>query len=251
MPEVHVALLGTAEEGLMPGGFVKLYGSILDSSVWSEDPHTRLVWITMLAMADAGGFVEAAVPGLARRANVPLDACEKALERLAAPDTYSKSPAHEGRRIEKADRGWRILNYATYRELRTPEQVATAERVRRFRERRGVTCNAGNARETEASASASVSVPEGVQGEDVRGEQMLRASRVAKEREFYALVAKIAAAEDMDGPEVARTMSGYEREGVKVAGKMRPETLSDERLEKSLADGRAWLEALNGKPARR
>ena len=38
--------------------FVKLHGSILDSSVWGESKATRLVWITMLAMADGEGTVD-------------------------------------------------------------------------------------------------------------------------------------------------------------------------------------------------
>jgi hypothetical protein len=139
------------------GGFVKLYGSILDSSVWSEDPHTRLVWITMLAMADAEGFIEAAVPGLARRANVPIDACERALERLAAPDPYSKTPANDGCRIEKVDRGWIVLNYKQYRELRTPEQVAAAERQARYKLRKtSVSADVSHSEKTPALLSASV-----------------------------------------------------------------------------------------------
>lgn len=150
----------------MAGGFVKLYGTILDSSVWSEDAFTRLVWITMLAMADAEGFVEAAIPGLARRANVPIEDCEAALARLEAPDPYSKSTENEGRRIKRAERGWIILNYKHYRELRTPAQIASAERQALYRERhRPVTSNKHNGDMTEVSASASASSTEGVQGE--------------------------------------------------------------------------------------
>ena len=36
----------------MSSGYVKIYGSILGSSVWAEAPSTRIVWITMLALAD-------------------------------------------------------------------------------------------------------------------------------------------------------------------------------------------------------
>ncbi len=176
----------------MPGGFVKLYGSILDSSVWSEDPYTRLVWITMLAMADADGFVEAAVPGLARRANVPLEACEAALARLQAPDPHSKSPEHEGRRIERAERGWTILNYKTYRELRTERQVKDAARQRRHRERdkRDVS---RLSRQVSASLSVSVSPLEGGVGGERKlpGNPLLAGKRPDLEREGYALIRKI------------------------------------------------------------
>lgn len=114
--------------------FVKLYGSILGSSVWSESLPTRIVWITMLALADERGKVEASVSGLARIANVTRGQCENALERLTAPDPDSKSPEFEGRRIEKVSGGWMILNYLAYRDLRSPKQVAAAERKAKWRE---------------------------------------------------------------------------------------------------------------------
>lgn len=115
--------------------YVKLFSSILDSSIWSEDQPTRLVWITMLAMADEAGIVHAAVPGLSRRAGVSLLEARKALAILSEPDSESRSPEQEGRRIEKVPGGWHLLNYEKYREIRTNEQVQAARRMRRMRER--------------------------------------------------------------------------------------------------------------------
>jgi hypothetical protein len=142
----------------MATGFAKVYGSILDSSVWMEDAPTRITWITMLVMADANGFVEASVSGIARRANVTLDQCRTALDCFQNPDPDSKDPANEGRRVTRVDGGFFILNYEKYRERRTPTQEQTAERVRRWRHKHGVTCNGGNAAQrpvrTEAEAEA-------------------------------------------------------------------------------------------------
>jgi hypothetical protein len=118
----------------MSGGFVKTYGALLDSSVWGEPMATRIVWITMLAMADKNGIVAASTDGIARRANVQLRAAEAAIAILEAPDPRSKSPEHEGRRVEKIDGGFRILNYLKYRELQTEKQRQDAERQRRHRE---------------------------------------------------------------------------------------------------------------------
>lgn len=113
----------------MPTGhFVKLYGSILDSTVWLESLPTKVLWVTMLAMADADGYVASSVPGLARRAGVTRAECEDALEVLSAPDPDSKTPDNDGRRIEKVTGGWLILNARLYRELRTPKQVSDAAR---------------------------------------------------------------------------------------------------------------------------
>jgi hypothetical protein len=121
--------------------FVKLYGSILDSTIWLEPLPTKVVWITMLAMADADGCVVSSIPSLAKRAGVAREDCLTALATLAAPDPDSKTSDHEGRRIERVDGGWLILNHRKYRDMRTDTQIATAERVRKYRERnkQGVT----------------------------------------------------------------------------------------------------------------
>jgi len=97
-------------------GYTKLFSSIVTSSIWQEDNATRIVWITMLATADAWGVVEGAVPGLAHIARVELDECQRALFKLQQPDPYSRTQDFEGRRIEVVEGGWRILNYAYYRE---------------------------------------------------------------------------------------------------------------------------------------
>jgi len=102
--------------------YVKLFSSILSSSIWSEAVGTRIAWITMLALADRDGFVRGAPSGLARQANISLADCQRALKVLESPDLESQSQEYGGRRIETMEGGWLILNYAKYRELRDPEQ---------------------------------------------------------------------------------------------------------------------------------
>jgi len=118
-------------------GYTKLFSSILDSTVWDLDAETRIVWITMLAMADRDGLVEASLPGLARRAGIPIAATEQALAVFQSPDKYSRTPDNEGRRVEPADGGWLLLNYAKYREKANRDEVRekAAERQRRKRKR--------------------------------------------------------------------------------------------------------------------
>jgi hypothetical protein len=119
--------------------FVKLFASMLDSTVWLESAETRLVWVTMLAMADQDGYVGASVPGLANRARVSEEAAEAALERFLAPDPRSRSKEHEGRRIAVVDRGWVLLNYAKFRAMRDVErrreQLREAQRRHRAKPR--------------------------------------------------------------------------------------------------------------------
>jgi hypothetical protein len=159
----------------MSSGFVKVYGSILTSSIWMEDAPTRITWLTLLVMADQNGFVEASVLGIAHQARVTPDQCRAALGCFQRPDPDSKDPENEGRRIVKVDGGFIILNHQKYRERQTPAQVRTAERTRRWRERlsakehatvtrdacdaENVTCDAcDGVRRAEAEAEADTEV---------------------------------------------------------------------------------------------
>ena len=113
-------------------GYTKLFSSILDSTVWLEDLHVKVTWITLLAMADKNGVIEASIPGLARRAGVTIEQCEEALEKFKSPDSYSKNPDFEGRRIGDTPGGWQLLNHAYYKKLEQEE----AERQKSSNQRR-------------------------------------------------------------------------------------------------------------------
>jgi len=93
-------------------GYTKLFSTIVASTIWREPDHVRIVWITMLAMSNADGVVEASVPGLADLARVTVEQCEDALFRLRTPDPYSRTKDNEGRRIADVDGGFLILNRA-------------------------------------------------------------------------------------------------------------------------------------------
>jgi hypothetical protein len=149
-------------------GYAQIYQLILDSSIWQEPGSTRLVWITMLVLADGQGVVRCSVPGLARRANVGLEECRAALETLTSPDPDDQSGVDEGRRLHKLERGWLVVNHEYYRNYRTQEQMDGAERVRRYRERQAAVtrnnvtpCNGTKRGTASASAVASGSDPEG------------------------------------------------------------------------------------------
>jgi len=115
--------------------YVKLFASILKSSVWDESPTTRIVWITFLLEADEHGFVKGVERGLARLANVTPEQFRAAVEVLEADDIESQDQDFGGRRIEKVEGGWQVLNYTKYREIRTREQVREAEKKQRQRAR--------------------------------------------------------------------------------------------------------------------
>lgn len=120
----------------MADHFTKLWASILESSIWSEPVENRVVWITMLTMADRNGFVGASIDGLARRANVSIDAVRAALVTFQQPDPNSRNKDNEGRRIEEVPRGWHILNYTYFRDLRDEQARQEYERARKAAQRR-------------------------------------------------------------------------------------------------------------------
>ena len=136
--------------------FVKLDTGILDSSLWSEPAQTCKCWITLLAMADAEGFVRSTAPGIARRANLGLTDTEAALAIFESPDSHSRTLDEEGKRIKRIDGGYQIVNYEKYRE----RDYTAAERQKRWREKKKsnavtpVTRNVISHRVTHAEADA-------------------------------------------------------------------------------------------------
>lgn len=118
--------------------YTKLFASIVTSTIWSEDDKTRIVWITMLAIADKNGEIQASIPGLGRIAGVSTEDTEKAINKFLSPDPYSRTPDDEGRRIEKIEGGWALLNHAKYRLMASKEdqKSAVAKRVARHRDQK-------------------------------------------------------------------------------------------------------------------
>ena len=116
-------------------GYTKLFSSIVTSTVWDQDPDVCKVWITLMALSDQYGEVQSSVPGLANAARLPREAVEKALAIFLAPDPDSRTTDHQGRRIEKCDGGWVLLNHAKYRERQSQyeRRAKAAEKKRRQR----------------------------------------------------------------------------------------------------------------------
>jgi len=95
----------------------------------------------LLAMTDKCGTVEASLPGLADFAHVSIEDCERAIANLQKPDKYSRSQNNDGRRIERIDGGWLVLNHAKYRDKMSEDDRRGRDRERqhRHRQRRTVT----------------------------------------------------------------------------------------------------------------
>ncbi len=110
--------------------FVKLDCGIIHSSLWAEDSDTKICWITLLLLADSTGFVRAAASAIAREAGISAEVARRALDLFQGPDDESRTPDNQGKRVEKVDGGYRVLNYEKYRE----RDYTNAERQKRWRE---------------------------------------------------------------------------------------------------------------------
>lgn len=115
--------------------YTKLFQSIITSTIWSEDDQTRIVWITMLAIADKNGEVQGSIPGIARLAGVSVDAARAAIERFLSPDLDSRTKDDDGRRIEVIDGGWHLLNHKKYRDMASDADRAEKAKLRQQRKR--------------------------------------------------------------------------------------------------------------------
>jgi hypothetical protein len=100
--------------------FFKVNRRLFESSVWEEDPATRVLWLTLLALAQDpinrshGEGVIIITPGnLLRKAFLPRDEFDRAIQRLTSPDMHSRTNPGEAR-LEILENGYRIPAFAEY-----------------------------------------------------------------------------------------------------------------------------------------
>lgn len=116
--------------------YTKLSSGITKSSVWSEPYHVRVVWISFLAEKDMNGFVAASKSGMIRICNVTPEEFEDAVTVLESPDPDSRTPDNDGRRLQKVDGGWIVLNHFLYRDMLSGSPEAIKKRKQRERKRK-------------------------------------------------------------------------------------------------------------------
>ena len=137
-------------------GYTKLFSSILMSSIWEEDTDTRIVWVTLLALADQDGHVDGTVHSVARVSRVSVEACQKAMDTFLNPDALDRSGVMEGRRVVPDQGGWTVVNYGAYRHRMSEEDRKERDRVRqaRYRMSRVTSPDVTEIRQAEAEAKA-------------------------------------------------------------------------------------------------
>lgn len=94
--------------------FSPLFSNLVESSVWDEPYHVRILFVSMLAIKDFDHVVRKNNYQLMKRANVTLQEVEEGLQVLSSPDLKRPGQEFEGRRIERVEDGWLVLNGQNY-----------------------------------------------------------------------------------------------------------------------------------------
>ncbi len=116
-----------------------LFSSVVESSLWDEPLHVRVVFLTMMALKDADHVVRKNEYQLRRAANVEEAQVLEALKILGKPDRKRPDQEHEGRRIQKVEEGWLIINGDKYqKQMRRVSKAAWQKRYRASKRTKGV-----------------------------------------------------------------------------------------------------------------
>ena len=105
--------------------YAKLSSNLPESSLWSEELHVRVVFISFLAMKDENGFVKGSRTGLQRRCNVTKTQFDEAIKILSSPDPESQDKEFDGCRIDEVDGGYVVLGHEKHL---LPEDVKKASK---------------------------------------------------------------------------------------------------------------------------
>lgn len=121
--------------------YVKLFSSIYQGTLRGNS-HCLLVFTNLLAHCDKEGIVDVHPRAVSEEVGLTVEQVRAALDVLEAPDEESRSPEEDGRRIVRTDAhrawGWRVVNYAKYRAIRSEEDRREQNRVAqaKFRQRK-------------------------------------------------------------------------------------------------------------------
>ncbi|MHB8406334.1 MAG: hypothetical protein ACYDCJ_13020 [Gammaproteobacteria bacterium] len=107
-------------------GYTKIFNTIWGGSLYGHW-EASAVFLVMLSLSDKEGVVDMTPEAIAGTTGWPLELILKGLGELEQPDTRSRTEVMGGRRLLRLDGhrewGWRITNYALYRQkMRTVER---------------------------------------------------------------------------------------------------------------------------------
>jgi hypothetical protein len=105
----------------------KIFESMFDGTLATKGPWQAIVTFQqMIVLCDREGVVDMTPEAISRRTTIPLEIINIGIAALEQPDPESRNDAEDGRRIVRLNEnrhwGWQIVNYDTYRRLRTADE---------------------------------------------------------------------------------------------------------------------------------
>ena len=98
--------------------YTPISSRIVDSSLWDEDDYVIKIFLTMAVKKDRDHVVRGSAYNIAMWSKKKEEEVIRALEILSSPDSKRLEPQpFEGRRIEKVEDGWLILNGQYYQDM--------------------------------------------------------------------------------------------------------------------------------------
>lgn len=125
-------------------GFTKLDEGLAESSVCRHGLDAVGLWALILSrtrpLKGGRGVMRTSPAFFASITGAPIERVRELFAIFEAPDADSRTPDDDGRKLERCDDGWIVLNYSKYREKRDPEtrREQTREAMRRLRSREDV-----------------------------------------------------------------------------------------------------------------
>ncbi len=106
--------------------YAKIFRQIYEGTLCTNGPWQALVTFQqLLILADPEGNVDMTIKAIARITTIPCEILELGIKSLLEPDTESRTPDQDGKRIIPLCPGriwgWKIVNYMRYRELKREE----------------------------------------------------------------------------------------------------------------------------------
>jgi hypothetical protein len=173
--------------------YVKMFRSIFDGSLYGKFEQT-VVFMAMLVLAEREGIIDMTPEAIAAKCGFPLDIVQRGIKELEQPDTRSRTPDEEGRRIvrleDNRDWGWRITNYEKYEKIRSAEERREYFRLKKREQRAKLSTN--NVHTVHQSPPPNLhpkTQPERIQTQ--RASKTLRETVTEKIPQFSALVEKL------------------------------------------------------------
>ena len=127
-----------------------MYGKIFDSmydSTLADDWRALITFQQMIVLCDDAGTIDMTPQSIARRTGIPIEHIKEGIKILEAPDPYSRTTDHDGRRVERLDDhrpwGWTIINHNKYKMLADHEEKKKNDRERIAAKRAKARANKG------------------------------------------------------------------------------------------------------------